>query len=236
MKLLVSPPRSLKSDLHGQVPPQSPRLGHMVTVSLIEDSSQFAAELIRTLSATSGIVILDRFASAEEALEKMPLRPPSVALVDLHLPGLSGIDCIGRLTTRLLDTCFVVLSSFDQDANVFDALRAGAVGYLVKNTGSDGIVAAVRLAAGGGSPMTPAIARRVVRFFSQPQLQNRPELLGLTPRELSVLAPLAKGLRYKEIADQLGIGEETVRTHLRNIYAKLHVTSRTEAVTKYLGH
>ncbi|MBS0660730.1 MAG: response regulator transcription factor [Verrucomicrobia bacterium] len=218
------------------LPHLTPRFRQMISVSILEDSPPFAAELVRTLSASPGIVLLDRFGHAEEALEKMPQRPPTVALIDIHLPGLSGVECIARLATRLLDTSFVVLSSHDQDAHVFDALRAGAVGYLVKSQSGDGIVGAVRLAASGGSPMTPAIARRVVRFFSQPQLQNRPELLGLTPRELSVLAPLAKGLRYKEIADQLGIGEETVRTHLRNIYAKLHVTSRTEAVTKYLGH
>ncbi len=208
----------------------------MISVSIVEDNSEFAAELTRALEAAPGIARFDHFSSAEDALEALPQRPPTVVLMDVQLPGLSGIEAIARLAPRLVNASFVVLSSFDHDQSVFDALRAGAVGYLVKTWNADGIVGAVRLAAAGGSPMSPAIARRVVRFFAQPHLRARPDLLALTPRELSVLEPLAKGFRYKEIADQLSIGEETVRTHLRNIYAKLHVTSRTEAVVKYLGH
>ena len=208
----------------------------MISVSIVEDNAAFAQELARILAASAGVMLIDQLRSAEEALENLPLRPPNVALMDVQLPGISGIECIGRLASRLPDTSFVVLSSFDHDESIFEALRAGAVGYVMKTVDADGIIGAVKLAAAGGSPMSPSIARRVVRFFSQLQLQKRPELLGLTPRELGVLAPLAKGLRYKEIADQLEIGEETVRTHLRNIYKKMHVTSRTEAVAKYFGH
>lgn len=230
-------PRSAAGEIpDGQPDARHPRSPRMISVSLVEDNIGFAAELARTLAAIPGVVVLDHFASAEEAIEKLPLRPPTVVLTDIKLPGLSGIDCIGRLCTRLPAVSFVILSTYDQDESVFDALRAGAVGYLVKSRVADGLGEAVRLAAAGGSPMSPAIARRVVRFFAQVQPQKRSELPGLTPREMEVLAPLAKGLRYKEIADQLAIGEETVRTHLRNIYAKLHVTSRTEAVARYLGH
>jgi DNA-binding NarL/FixJ family response regulator len=207
----------------------------MFSVSLIEDSADFRDVLVETLTAEPGVIVLDVCASAEAAFDAFVARPPQVALVDLNLPGLNGIECIRRLRPRIPSTHFVMLTIADGDASLFAALQAGAVGYLLKTCAELDIVVALRDVLAGGSPMSPAIARRVVRHFSSPPPAAAPELARLSPRENDVLAALARGLRYKEIAEQLAIGEETVRTHLRRLYAKLEVSSRTEAVIKLRG-
>jgi len=208
----------------------------MFSVSIIEDSADYRETLAEVLGGLEDVVLLDVCASAEAALAALVARPPQVALVDLLLPGMDGIECILRLRPLLPDTLFLVLTASDRDAMVFGALQAGAVGYLLKSALLPEIVEALREARRGGSPMTPAIARRVVRHFSQvPPAIATSDLARLSPREQDVLQALARGLRYKEIAHRLAIGEETVRTHLRRLYAKLQVTSRTEAVMKLKG-
>jgi DNA-binding NarL/FixJ family response regulator len=208
----------------------------MFSVSLLEDAADYRETLAAILAAAPGIVLLDVCATGEEALEAFAARPPQLALMDLQLPGIDGIECIRRLRPRLPDTLFLTLTSSDGDEMVFGALQAGAVGYLLKSTPAGEILAALRDALAGGSPMSPAIARRVVRHFSQGRPSSAaPEVAKLSPRETEVLSALARGLRYKEIAEQLAVGEETVRTHVRRLYLKLEVTSRTEAVLKFKG-
>lgn len=208
----------------------------MISVSLVEDSTAYRETLAAILTSTKDLVVFDVCASAEDAVRALVARPPQLALMDLHLPGIDGIECIRRLRPRLPTTLFLVLTSSDADAEVFAALQAGAVGYLLKSALGPDILTALREAHAGGSPMTPAIARRVVRHFSAPPKPTAAlELAKLSPRENEVLQALARGLRYKEIADHFAIGEETVRTHLRRLYQKLEVSSRTEAVVKFKG-
>ena len=208
----------------------------MFSVSLLEDDPDYRETLAALLTTEPDIVLLDVCASGEDAVVAFAARPPHVALVDLHMAGIGGIECVRRLRARIPATHFIALTAADGDAMLFSALQAGAVGYLLKSSGAPEILAALRHVLDGGSPMSPAIARRVVRHFSSPHATTTaPELATLSPREHEVLTALARGLRYKEIAEQLAIGEETVRTHLRRLYTKLEVTSRTEAVVKFKG-
>ena len=205
-----------------------------LTVSVVEDARDYLRDLTVALQEGGTIRLLDQFTSAEDALERMPANPPRVALVDLNLPGLSGVDCITRLAPALKQTSFVVLTAFAADAMLFEALRCGAVGFLLKSEPASRIVPAIREVAAGGSPMSQAIARRVVRYFNRHQPTDDTGLDQLSGRERTVLEMLANGLRYKEIAASLQLGEDTVRTYVRRIYGKLEVTSRTEAVARYL--
>lgn len=205
-----------------------------VTVSVVEDDRAYVLELAAGLTGSGDIGLLDQFGSAEEAVEKMPVNPPRIALIDLNLPGMSGVECIARLAPMLPQTLFVVLTSFAEDATLFEALRCGAVGFLLKTELVSEIIPAIREVAEGGSPMSQSIARKVVRHFNQPRQSSDQGLHSLSARERTVLEMLANGLRYKEISGSLQIGEDTVRTYSRRIYAKLEVTSRTEAVARFL--
>jgi DNA-binding NarL/FixJ family response regulator len=207
----------------------------MFSVSILEDDDAFRETLAELLSEEKDIVLLDICASGEAALTAFAARPPQVALMDLQMAGVGGVECIRRLRHRLPNTHFVALTSSDGDEMVFGALQAGAVGYLIKNAREPDIPSALRDVLAGGSPMSPAIARRVVRHFSKRPAVVAPEIAKLSPREHEVLEALARGLRYKEIAEALTVGEETVRTHVRNLYTKLEVTSRAEAVLKLKG-
>jgi len=209
----------------------------MFSVSLLEDDHRYRETLAGILSAERDITLLDVCANGEDAMIAFAARPPRIAIVDLQLPGISGSEVVRRLRPRLPQTHFIALTSADGDDFLFAALQAGAIGYLLKSSTAADVVAALHDALAGGSPMSPAIARRVVRHFAQsrPPMPFAPELAKLSPRENDVLGALARGLRYKEIAEALAIGEETVRTHVRNLYAKLEVTSRTEAVVKLKG-
>lgn len=180
------------------------------------------------------MTLLGSYATGEEALAKMPAQRPDVALVDINLPGISGIECITRLNAVLPDLGVLMLTTHEEADLIFESLRAGASGYLLKNQAYANLVDAIHEVRAGGSPMTMQIARKVVRFFRQPSPANAP-LEALTSREQEILALLATGKMYKEIGDQLGISLSTVRGHLHKVYAKLHVQSRTEAVLKYLG-
>lgn len=206
-----------------------------VLVSLIEDNKACTALLSEVLAAAPHIHLLATYRSGEEALAELPSLPPHVVLVDLHLPGMSGVDCILRLAPAIPHVAFVVLTAFHDDEAIFHALRAGAVGYLLKTADAADVADAIREARAGGSPMSPGIARKVVRHFHAPKRPvAQAELAQLSTRERSVLDSLASGLRYKEIADLMQLSEDTIRTYVRRTYQKLHVTSRTEAVAKLL--
>ena len=177
-----------------------------------------------------------RLPDGESALAQLPALRPDVVLMDIRLPGLSGIECVRRLKAVLPGVQIVMLTVFEDEERVFDALAAGATGYLVKRTPPAEILAAIAEVRRGGSPMSSAIARKVVQAFQHSRRSAPGGALELSPREQEILTLLARGLRYKEVADQLGIALDTVRSHIRRIYEKLHVTSRTEAVVKFLGH
>lgn len=207
----------------------------MISVSLVEDDPAYRASLVALLGAAPELVLLDACDSAEIAREKLLARPPQVALLDIQLPGATGVALVGELSARLPHTTFLMLTINEDDDSVFAALESGAAGYLLKgDVTATSLVAHLVDAQRGGSPMSWSIARRVVRSFSRAP-QAAPEVATLSPRERQVLDQLALGLAYKQIAARLAIAEDTVRVHIRNLYAKLQVNSRAEAVLKQRG-
>ncbi|MBS0657539.1 MAG: response regulator transcription factor [Verrucomicrobia bacterium] len=207
-----------------------------VTVSFVEDDARFADDLAAQLRSLAEVQLLDCCQNGPQAVRCFRQRPPDVALVDLQLPGLSGFECIAQLAPELANTAFVVLTSVSDEAAVYEALKVGAVGYVEKASLLD-LGEVVRRTAAGDSPMSPGIARRLVRHFQQQELQRptpEPEVFRLSGREKMVLEALARGERYKEISAANDLNEHTLRTYIRRIYRKLSVTSRTEAVAKFL--
>jgi len=172
---------------------------------------------------------------AEAALEGLPRDKPDVVLMDINLPGMNGVECVRKLKQLIPETQVMMLTAYEDTENIFNSLAVGASGYMLKQTPPQELLDAVRDVHKGGSPMTSHIARKVVASFQRTGSSAR-ELESLTTREQEVLEFLAKGFLYKEIADAMGISYDTVHTHIRKIYEKLHVRSRTEAVAKRLGH
>lgn len=212
----------------------------MIRISLVEDDPGVRANLANMIDRTPGFQCLAAYADGPSALKDIPANRPDVVLMDINLPGMLGTECVRRLKTVAADVPVLMLTVYDDSEQIFKSLMAGATGYLLKRTPKEKLLEAIREVNSGGAPMSRQIARRVVQFFQEiDQLpvgaQQSPEVATLTEREEQVLASLAKGHLYKEIADLLHISFETVRTHIRSIYEKLHVHSRTEAVLKYLG-
>jgi DNA-binding NarL/FixJ family response regulator len=202
-----------------------------IKVVIVEDDKEMRDGLEAIVRFHSGIECLASYPSAEEALANISSNIPDIVLMDIHLPGISGIECVKRLMPVLPHTQFMMCTVYEDNENVFDSLCAGATGYLLKNNPPGKITDAIIDLYHGGSPMSSVIARKVIKAF-QPVPQQSKEVENLTKREREMLDLLAKGYRYKEIADKLFISFETVRTHIHNIYEKLHVQSRTEAVNK----
>lgn len=205
-----------------------------VTVALVEDDRGTRENLMAVLACAPQLRCLKGYASGEEALREIPADPPDVVLMDINLPGINGIQCVARLKAKLPKVQVLMLTTYEDSKLIFDSLRAGASGYLLKNMAPAQVVEAVEQVSAGGSPMSMHIARKVVSHFQQIK-QVPSEMDVLSKRELEILGLLAKGYLYKEIADQLGITPGTVRVHLHTVYEKLHVSSRTEAVVKFLG-
>jgi DNA-binding NarL/FixJ family response regulator len=209
----------------------------MITVAIMEDDAGYRRIAVDLLRASRQCEVTGEYATAEAALAGLPRAWPQVLLCDINLPGESGIEAVRRLQVLRPGLACVILTVFDDSEKLFASLQAGAVGYLLKSDPAGAMLGAVREAAAGGSPMSRAIARKVVKHFNGGSAAPaaRPGALAvLTPREGEVLERLAQGARYKEIADQLGLSIETVKNHLRKIYEKLHVSSRTEAAAKFL--
>jgi DNA-binding NarL/FixJ family response regulator len=202
-----------------------------VTVAIVEDNPELREELVALFRGLEGFTCVASCSTAEEALQELPAVEPEVILMDINLPGMSGIECVRTLKTRLPQTPVVMLTVYEDDDSIFESLKAGAVGYLLKKTPPAKIIEAIREVHGGGSPMSNQIARRVLASFQAPPAHPDKGPI-LSPRELEILNQVARGLRYKEIADTLFVSPDTVRTHLRNVYRKLQVRSATEAVFK----
>jgi len=207
-------------------------------VALIEDNKTVRETLVLILNASPGLVCERAFANAEQALAEFPDDPPQVMLVDINLPGMSGIECVARLKERAPAMQILMLTIESEPSRVFQSLAAGAAGYLVKNVAPATLVAAIEEVQRGGSPMSSHIARLVVQAFQkEPSPPSNPptppETVRLTHRENEVLDLIARGFRTKEIAGSLGISDQTVQCHVRNIYEKLHVRSRVEAVSLF---
>lgn len=204
----------------------------MIQVSIVEDDTMLRETLIRYFAGQAGFRCLMAYPNAEVALDDIPKNPPDVVLMDINLPGMSGIDCVSRLHAALPSLKIVMLTVFEDSEQVFKSLSAGAFGYLVKSNRPTKILQAIREVYEGGSPMSGHIARMVVKSFER-RAANHSETDSLTPRELEVLHGLSCGQPYKQIASELGISLSTVRTYIQRIYEKLHVHSQTEAVMKY---
>lgn len=205
------------------------------TLALVEDDPALRETLTEMINSSTSWTLTAVCASAEEALAILPTNPPQIVLMDIQLPGISGIECVAKLRQACPPIQILMVTVYDNNDRIFDALAAGASGYLLKRDVHEMLLESLDDLQAGGSPMSSAIARKVVQHFQKLPEENIADR-NLTKRELEILEQLVKGSLYKEIATELGIGVETVRTHLRNIYAKLHVRTRTEAVVKYLGH
>lgn len=202
-----------------------------IRVAIVEDDREMREGLESIVRWHHGLECIASCASGEEALEHIPKYNPDIILMDIHLPGISGIECVKQLRPLLPSTQFMMCTVYEDNENVFDSLCAGATGYLLKNSPPGKIAEAIIELYQGGSPMSSVIARKVINAF-QPVVRQNPALENITKRERELLDLLAKGYRYKEIADRLGISFETVRTHIHNIYEKLQVQSRTDALNK----
>jgi len=210
------------------------RPNHSVTiaVAIVEDDVPAREILAGWIRSTEGFRCAGEFDDAETALAKLPNEKPSVVLFDINLPGMNGIECVRRLKPRLPDTQFVMVTVYEDVNHIFNALSAGASGYLLKQTRRHELMEALKDVHAGGSPMSSQIARKVVQSFRR----NDSEIGGtndLSPREREVIELLARGYLYKEIAELLKISVQTVNTYIRRIYEKLHVRSRAQAVAKY---
>jgi DNA-binding NarL/FixJ family response regulator len=210
------------------------RTAMSIRVSIVEDNNRVRASLAKLIELSDGFKCVSEHSSGEEAVAALPKTKPEVILMDINLPGMNGVECVRQLKPLLPGVQIVMLTVYENTDLIFQALAAGATGYLLKQTPPAELLAAVREVHGGGSPMTGHIARKVVASFQQSGKSAR-DFENLTPREREVLDHLARGFLYKEIAEAMSISYDTVHTHIRKIYEKLHVRSRTEAVAKHLG-
>jgi DNA-binding NarL/FixJ family response regulator len=207
----------------------------MTKVAIVEDNATLRDYLAEFIGATPGHRCVCTCASAEEALVKIPTHHPNVVLMDIHLPGESGIACTARLREKMPDLQVIMLTVYKDIKMIFQALKAGACGYVLKRSDEKEILAAIAEVRAGGAPMTSEIARMVVRSFMEaPKSKDYSGTDQLSARELEILALVAEGFSNKEIASRVFISNATVRTHLMHIYEKLHVRCRTEAAAKYL--
>jgi len=202
-------------------------------VGIIEDQPNIREGLKLLIDGTGGYRCVGSFGSMEEALEQIGREPPDVLLVDIGLPGMSGIEGIRRIKNRHPQLAMMMLTVYDDDRRIFDALCAGACGYLLKKTPPARLLESLREVAGGGAPMSPEIARRVVALFREIRPPAEADY-QLTPHELRILTLLVEGHNYKTAADELGVSINTIRFHMRSIYEKLQVHSKSEAVSKAL--
>jgi len=205
-----------------------------ITVCVIEDDRETRESLVELLNGAEGLKCIGNYPTGEMALRAIPGQKPDVALVDINLPGMSGIECVSQLKSLLPSVQVLMLTTYEDSDLIFNSLRAGAKGYLLKKMAPTELVQAIEEIHAGGSPMPMQIARKVVDYFQDLE-ESGSGVEQLTKREQEILVHLAKGAFYKEIAEALNISMSTVRTHIQHIYGKLHVQSRMEAARKYFG-
>ncbi|HEY3854902.1 MAG TPA: response regulator transcription factor [Verrucomicrobiae bacterium] len=204
-----------------------------ITISIVEDNDQLRGTLAKLIGKAEGFECVSQYGSAEAALEGLPNDKPQVVLMDINLPGINGVECVRRLKQISPGIAAVMLTAYEDTENIFNALAAGATGYLLKRAPRAELLDAIREVHRGGSPMTTHIARKVVQSFQKAAPSPQPDGI-LSAREQEVLDYLSQGFLYKEIAEKMGISYETVHTYIRRIYEKLQVRTRTEAVAKFL--
>ncbi|HSU54971.1 MAG TPA: response regulator transcription factor [Candidatus Dormibacteraeota bacterium] len=204
-----------------------------IKVAIVDDDEGIRNSLATLIRRASSLHLAGDYPDAESALQEIPRELPDVVLMDINLPGMNGVECVRQLKAAAPSVQVLMLTVYEDSDSLFNSLKAGASGYLLKRTASARLIDAIREVYTGGSPMTPQLARRVVQFFTRAPQTDSP-LSRLTPGEREFLDQLAKGYAYKEIADQMKISIDTVRSYVRTVYEKLHVHSRTEAVVKYL--
>jgi DNA-binding NarL/FixJ family response regulator len=209
-----------------------------IKVAIVEDDAEIRNSLAELVAGHPSYLLTDACQDASAALSRLPEQPPDVVLMDINMPGMNGVECVRRLKSILPRVNILMLTVYEDGDWLFESLKAGASGYLLKRTSSSRLLKAIAEVHTGGAPMTPQIAKRVVRFFSAeaaaPSKSQEEEVAGLTANQKEFLELLAAGYAYKEIADKLGITMDGARSYVRKIYEKLHVHSRTEAVVKFL--
>jgi DNA-binding NarL/FixJ family response regulator len=206
----------------------------MTRIAIVEDNKVIRESLMEFVQADSECRCVYAGASAEEALKEIPKHQPDIVLMDIQLPDISGIECTARLKQLLPSVQIIMVTVYEDTERIFKALRAGACGYLLKRCTPEELVSAIREVRQGGAPMSRDIARKVILSFQEPAAATA-EVEGLSPREREILQLVAEGLPNKQIASRVGLTDGTVRWHLRHVYHKLHVRSRTEAALKFLG-
>jgi DNA-binding NarL/FixJ family response regulator len=206
----------------------------MIAISIVEDLKDVRESLSRAIESAPGFLCLSTYSNAEDALQDLPKINPDIVIMDINLPGMSGIDCIKKIKTTCPKQQFMMFTIYEDSELVYEALTAGASGYLLKKTPRDKILEALQELYEGGSPMNASIARKVVGYF-QRKIDSKDTEAQLTPKEKEILELLSKGFLYKEIGGKLNITTGTVKQHIHKIYEKLHVQNRTEAINKFLG-
>jgi DNA-binding NarL/FixJ family response regulator len=210
-------------------------MNKIITVSIVEDMDEIRARLKSILEESGEFACMAVYNNAEDALKELPVSRPDIVLMDINLPGMSGIECIRKVKALCPEILFMMFTIYEDSEQVFEALAAGASGYLLKKTPHDQITSALKELYEGGSPMSTQIARKVVAYFQKKDGKENEGQDILSPREKEVLELLSKGYLYKEIAAKLEISTGTVRQHIHKIYEKLHVQNRTEALNKFYG-
>jgi DNA-binding NarL/FixJ family response regulator len=206
----------------------------MTRIAIVEDNKVIRESLMEFVNTDSGCECVYDCATAKEALREIPNRQVDIVLMDIQLPDISGIECTTRLKQLLPSIQIIMVTVYEDTERIFKALRAGAYGYLLKRCTPEELISAIREVRRGGAPMSPEIARKVIVSFQEP-VTTKAEMEDLSPREHEILELLAEGFPNKQIAARLGLSEDTVRWHLRHVYHKLHVRSRTEATIKFLS-
>lgn len=202
-----------------------------ISVSVVEDERWLRENLSRTIMQSPALRCVSSYSSAEAALKGIPNDRPEVVVMDIHLPGLDGVECVRQLKLALPETQFLMLTVYEETDKIFNSMLAGASGYLLKRTSAHEVLEAIQQVHAGGSPISCSVARKVVKYFNQ--MGGASEVATLSPREHEVLELLAQGAAYKEIADRLTLSVDTIRMNIRHIYTKLHVHSRGEAAAKF---